>query len=293
MAANIKHVVCYSGGIASALVAVEVVRLHGREHTVLVNHDISSWVEDQDIKRFKREVAAYLGMPITQVNIGGELDPDLIPDQFDVCMEAKAFKVGTGTELCTNRLKTDPFIRWLKTACPFPGEVTCYYGFEEDEPERVGRRRRILGEMGYCSDFPLADWEAAERTIQSLDEIGIAVPSTYEIWKHGNCQGCLKAGLQHWYVVWCLRPDIWAKAKQAEAHIGYTIHRDKPLESLEPRFAAMQAARVPATEQMPSGQFWSLARRLVREWESAHKDDDDLGGLFALETSFATKLPLL
>lgn len=283
----IRYVVCYSGGIASALVAVEVVRRYGKAHTALVNHDISSWVEDADIKRFKREVADYLGMSITQVNHGGELDPDKIPDQFDVCMEAKAFKVGQGTELCTNRLKTDPFIRWLKVACPSPGETTCFYGFEADEPERVSRRRRILGEMGYRSEFPVAEWD--ERTIQDLKEIGIVAPSTYEIWKHGNCQGCLKAGLQHWYVVYCLRPDVWAKAKVAEVHIGYTIHREASLESLEPRFAAMQAAGVPATEQIPSGQFWSMARRMVKIMEASQ----NLGGMFDPELTQTAKMPLL
>lgn len=282
----IRHVVCYSGGIASALVATEVVRRYGTEHTVLVNHDISSWTEDPDIKRFKREVAKTLGITVTQVNIGGELDPDKIPDQFDVCMKAKAFKVGQGTELCTARLKTEPFMDWLRASCPVPQEVTCYYGFEAHETDRIERRRLVLGEMGFNVAFPVAEWE---RTIFDTREIGSEPPETYEVWKHGNCQGCLKAGLQHWYVVWCRRPDVWAKAKIAEAYIKYTIHREGSLESLEPRFAAMQAAGVPATEQIPSGQFWSIARKRVKVWETSKAP---LPGLFATE-SHAAKLPLL
>ena len=31
-----KHIVCYSGGHSSALVAIEVVRRYGKENTVLV-----------------------------------------------------------------------------------------------------------------------------------------------------------------------------------------------------------------------------------------------------------------
>jgi 3'-phosphoadenosine 5'-phosphosulfate sulfotransferase (PAPS reductase)/FAD synthetase len=106
-----KHVVCYSGGHSSALVAIEVVRKFGKENVILVNHDIHPSVEAEDIKRFKREVAAHLGLNITYVN-----HPQWnLKDQFDVVMDAKAFKVGRGTELCTNRLKTAPFHAWLDT----------------------------------------------------------------------------------------------------------------------------------------------------------------------------------
>ena len=60
-----KYVVCYSGGHSSAICAVEAVRRYGRENVILLNHDICSRVEDKDIKRFKLEVADYLGIKIT------------------------------------------------------------------------------------------------------------------------------------------------------------------------------------------------------------------------------------
>lgn len=63
-----KHVVCYSGGHSSALVAVEVVRRFGAEHVTLLNHDINASVEDADIKRFKLEVASHLGVQIQYAN---------------------------------------------------------------------------------------------------------------------------------------------------------------------------------------------------------------------------------
>jgi len=92
-----KHIICYSGGHSSALVGIEVVGKYGKENCVLLNHDISAWVENADIKRFKKEVADYLGMEITYANIKG-LPADELPDQFDVVVAANAFKVGTGTE---------------------------------------------------------------------------------------------------------------------------------------------------------------------------------------------------
>jgi len=66
-----KHIICYSGGHSSALVAVEVVREFGKENCILLNHDISSNVEHEDIKRFKQEVSTYLKVPITFANMGG------------------------------------------------------------------------------------------------------------------------------------------------------------------------------------------------------------------------------
>lgn len=90
---------------------------------------------------------------------------------------------------------------------------------------------------------------------------------TYAIFKHGNCVGCLKAGWQHWYIVYCTRPDIWLKGKWAEDEIGYAIHHDETgpvyLEDMEPKFAIMRAAGVPYTEQIPYQRFWAKANKVV------------------------------
>ena len=41
-------------------------RKFGIDDVVLLNHDISSKVEDVDVKRFKNEIANYLGMQLLQ-----------------------------------------------------------------------------------------------------------------------------------------------------------------------------------------------------------------------------------
>lgn len=255
-----KHICCYSGGHSSALVAIEVTRRFGPENVVLLNHDIHFTVEDQDIKRFKVEVADYLGVSITYANHQGAR-----LDQFDVCVQAKAFKVGSGTELCTSRLKTEPFMAWLRENVP-DKDCIVYYGFDPAERARIQRRSSIMGAQGYRTDFPLATW--GERTVLATIDIGIARPSTYGTFKHGNCVGCLKAGWQHWYVVYCTRQDIWLKAKWAEEEIGYAIHHDETgpvyLDDMEERFAAMQAAGVPATELVTPQRFWADARKVVK-----------------------------
>jgi hypothetical protein len=255
----VRHVVCHSGGHSSALVAIEVVRRLGREDVVLLNHDIHFTVEDRDIKRFKRDVADYLGLPITFANRG-----TVSQDQFDVCVEAGAFKVDDGPELCTHRLKTEPFMAWLTDNCPNK-DCTVYYGFDPEERVRIQRRTGIMAAQGYRTDYPLVTWE---RTIQRTEDVGIRRPLTYATFKHGNCVGCLKAGWQHWYVVFCTRPDIWLKGKWAEDEIGYAIHHDESgpvfLEDMEPKFEVMRAAGIPATEQIPYQRFWASANKIIK-----------------------------
>lgn len=258
-----KHIVCYSGGHSSAVVAIEVVRKFGAANVMLLNHNINLTVEDSDIKRFKAEVADYLGMPITFANYKDL--PSVNVDQFDVCVASSAFKIDSGPEVCTSRLKTEPFHRWLLANDPNK-ECIYYYGFDVEENKRIQRRIGIMGEMGYRTDYPLALW--AERTIKNIEEVGIARPQTYSVFKHGNCVGCLKAGWQHWYIVFCTRPDIWLKAKWAEDEIGYSIHHDKTgpvyLDDMEARFNKMRDAGVVATEQIPQQTFWAAARKVVK-----------------------------
>ena len=50
------HIVCFSGGESSAIVAIEVVRKFGKENVVLLNHDISSKVEDVEEYRIFHEL---------------------------------------------------------------------------------------------------------------------------------------------------------------------------------------------------------------------------------------------
>lgn len=254
-----RHIVLHSGGHSSGLVAIEVCRRFGAKNVTLLNHDIPSLVEADDIKRFKREIAAYVGLPITYANHG---DPNA--NQFSVCIQAKAFKVGKGPEICTSRLKTEPFMRWLTENYPNK-DCVLYYGFDVNEMHRVQRRSGIMGALGYRTDYPLAIWR--ERTILQSIEVGIAKPLGYSVFKHANCIGCLKAGWQHWYIVYCTRPDIWKMAMDAEEIIGYSIHHDESgpvyLEDMEPKFAAMRCAGVPATEHIRHQHFWVQAAKVI------------------------------
>ena len=254
-----RYIIAYSGGHSSALAAIETVRKYGKNNVVLLNHNISSEVEHEDIKRFKKEVAAYLGLKVTYANMKGwrEKTP------LRVCRELGAFKVGNGQALCTYYLKTAPFHEWLKDNFPTRGaevrnDVCIVYGFDENEKHRIQRRIGVLSLMGYKSDYPLALWD---RTIFNTENIGIKRPVTYKLFRHANCIGCLKAGKQQWYLVYCLFPYLWDEAKETEKEIGYSILKQGFLEDFESEFEEMKAKGICPSEKVPPAKFWSMVAR--------------------------------
>lgn len=259
---GMKYVVCFSGGHSSALAAVETVVRHGRKNTVLLNHDISSKVEDEDIKRFKREVADYLEVPILYANRENfQADTPL-----SLCRQMKLMRFGKGRSICTYYLKTEPFYRWLSENYPVRSEeiseeITLVYGFDASEPHRIARRREYLLRKGYLSEYPLAE---GTPVIQDIRDIGICLPQTYHVAKHANCRGCLKAGKQHWYMVYCLWPDIFEEAVCTEEVVGYSIIRGYFLHELEPLFSAMKAEGIRPRDNECSALFWARARRKLR-----------------------------
>lgn len=249
-----KYIVCYSGGHSSALVAVEAVRKVGKENVILLNHDISSSVEHEDIKRFKNEVADFLGIKITYANMPGY--ENLSP--LKVAYKLRAFKYDNKHALCTYNLKNKPYYDWLDLNYPsYPfnprKDITILYGFDEKETDRIQRRTGILLSKGYKTDYPLAFWN---RTITNIEELGIERPSTYKIYKHANCIGCLKAGKQHWYVVYCLRRDIFNEAVETEEYIGYSILKDTFLKDLIPKFEDMKSMGICPNDKQNSQAFW-------------------------------------
>ena len=258
-----KYIVCYSGGHSSALCAIECVRKVGKENVILLNHDISPEVEDKDIKRFKQEVANYLGLPITYANMEGWKTKT----PLRVCRELGGFKFGNGPALCTTYLKTKPFYKWLKENYPVEkgqvrDDIRIVYGFDKEETNRIQRRIGVMINQGYKCEFPLAFWD---RTLTCTEDIGIKKPNTYELYKHANCKGCLKAGKQSWYLVFCLHPELWEEAKETEREIGFSILKDTFLEELEPKFKQMRCRGIVPTEKVGSQKFWAEVRKALPE----------------------------
>lgn len=269
-----KHIVCYSGGHSSALVAIEVVKKYGKEDVILVNHECMR--EGDDVTRFENEVANFLGLPITYVNMANSDTKD----QFDVVVEKGSFINPNGREaLCTHVMKTEPFMRWLisnfhthNTLFEDKKDCIVYYGFDPNELDRMERRSTIMGVHGYKTDFPLGLWK---RTIRSTLEISILPPNGYNTFLHANCIGCLKAGWQHWYCCYVLRPDLWERGKWAENEIGYSIHKDYWLEEKEEMFAKMVKAGIEPTEKIQSQTWWAVVKKVLKEYDNTECNISD------------------
>lgn len=253
---TMKEIVCFSGGHSSALAAIETVRKYGKENVILLNHNISSKVEHKDIKRFKQEVADYCDLPITYANM----------ENFEEMTPIKCMIKGGGNSFglvhCTKMLKTNPFYKYIKQF-ERSKDIHIIYGFDAEEENRIFRRSTIIQAMGFTPSFPLA---YRERTIEATEELGIKRPVTYRIYKHANCIGCLKAGRQHWYCVYCTRPDIWEDAKVAEETLGYSIIKGIYLGELEPQFKIMRdEKKICPTDKGNSATFWKRVNETIPE----------------------------
>ena len=252
-----KYVVCYSGGHSSALAAVETVKRHGVENTILLNHDISPKVEHTDIKRFKDEVAAYLGLPIHYANMASW--ENLTP--LKIAVMKKGFQYKPGQALCTYYLKTQPFYSWLSDNFP-ARDCVIVYGFDGGEQHRADRRESALAAMGYRTEFPLLP---GDHVITDIETIGIKRPCTYATQKHANCAGCLKAGRQHWYWVYCQHPAIFEEAMAAEIYIGHSIIKGIYLDELLPLFQRMEDYGIAPQDIERPQTFWARVKRKMKE----------------------------
>lgn len=263
------YVVCYSGGHTSAICAIECVRRYGKENVILLNHDITGeiagvQIEPEDVKRFKREVAEYLGLPITYVNSEKYGTP------LDVILDYGIIHNPTlHTAICTYYLKTLPFCNWLAENFPTtPGvlrEDVCFiYGFDKHEENRITKKIKSFAKMHYVCEFP-GLYPEAEKTIHATEEIGITRPNGYMVFNHANCIGCLKAGRQHWYAVYCLFPTVYEEYAKAEAAIGYTIIKHITLRELAITFEKMKRLKIEPTEKTKPGTFWAAAKKKLKQ----------------------------
>lgn len=254
-----KYVVCFSGGHSSALCAIYCVSKFGKENVILLNHDILDEIyEHKDIKRFKNEVANYLGLTITYAN-------SHYSSPYDVVSDIGCFvNIHNRQALCTYYLKTKPFYDWLDINCSHnKDDYVIVYGFDKQEVTRINRRVGVMALAGYKCYFPMLE---NDLSITDTEQIGVKKPVTYKIFKHANCIGCLKAGKQHWYLVYCLYPKIFEQFKKLEIEIGSSIIKDNFLRELEKIFYDMKYKKnICPNENDNSQSFWARVNLTLPE----------------------------
>jgi hypothetical protein len=214
-----RHIVAFSGGAASAVVASIVAKEHPGE-TVLLYH--STKTEPADNDRFRAEVADYIGRPITEDSDGrdiwGVFDAEqYINGQFIPC--SRILKQQRSLAFC------------LKQRLP----VKLYFGFTREEGDRAQRVYARYLKYRIEARFPLilkgiGKQECLDRVVNCW---GVRLPEMYAWAEHANCIPCVKGGMAYWGIIAMKYPEIFLKASQYEDKFGHHILQNGVLEELK------------------------------------------------------------
>ncbi|NTU67994.1 MAG: phosphoadenosine phosphosulfate reductase family protein [Chlorobiaceae bacterium] len=217
-----KHVVKFSGGAASAVVAKLVIDEIGHDDVILLYSDTKS--EHPDADRFRAQICDFLKHEMTVVADGRDLwelidDNHTLPGQF--------------MPFCTQLLKQRPSDRFLKA---LGEDFISYLGFSIDEIRRAQRSDARAAANGERVAFPLINAGLSSDDCKRIirDEWGICLPEPYKYLKHNNCIPCFKAGAKgYWAAIAKHYPEQFERACQAEEKWNYTVFRDITLRQLK------------------------------------------------------------
>jgi len=213
------HAVKFSGGAASAVVAGIVAKKYPRE-TILLFHDTKT--EPEDNNRFRAEVAARIGLPITDVSDGRDIWQLFEDTNMLGCQRLSR---------CSGDLKQKLGDAWIRKNLP----CTVYFGFTPDEQDRADRITVKMEMIGAGVGFPLIDLGISkEECLRQITNCWkIALPKMYEWAEHANCVPCIKGGLAYWGMVYKHARYAWDRAVAAEKKHGQQILKNTRYGTLE------------------------------------------------------------
>lgn len=220
-----KHIVAFSGGAASAVVAKVVVDEVGVENTTLLFHDTKA--EHPDSYRFRQQVSAFLGVPITEVSDGRDLW-QVIDDNHSLPSDRMPF--------CSRFLKLEPGNAYINALLSEGHSVTVYKGYGVNEWHRYQNGAAWAERGGYRLVCPLID-----RMITDPKAIvrswGICLPVTYQYLTHNNCLPCFRSKrFAHWKAIYEHHRDIYERCIALEDQYGHTVLPGMTLRQLALKF---------------------------------------------------------
>lgn len=213
-----RVIVGFSGGVTSAWCAGWALRNYPREEVVLLFHDTKE--EHPDTYRFLREMAAALGMPITERSDGRSVT-ELFWDE--------GFLGNNQNAMCSRILKADQGEKYIDELREVDGvgEIVRVFGFSGKERERIQRMQGHAIKAGYSVRFPIAEEGISKQ--QCADwcncEIGVKPSAMYDWAEHSNCVGCVKGGRAYWLKVAEHAPEVFEQRASLEEEFGHPIIR--------------------------------------------------------------------
>lgn len=208
-----RHVVFYSGGIASYIAAKRVAAAWGKENTVLLFTDTK--YEHEDLYRFLDETEARLGCTLVRIADGRT--------PWEVFRDVK-FLGNSQVDPCSRILKRDISKRWVLDNCADPAGCVLYLGLNHDEAHRLERSKRFWSP--YRVESPLmAERMSKADMLAECRRDGVAPPELYELgFTHNNCGGfCIKAGHAHFKHLLRVLPEKYAECEAEEAKLRETL----------------------------------------------------------------------
>lgn len=206
---NTLHVVGFSGGVPSAVVA-EIVATQYPDSTILLFHDTHT--EPIDNVMFRWQIAEMLNLDITERSDGRDI--------WQVFEDEGILGNGRNTP-CSRILKQEPSMKYMLENQP----AILYIGYTVDEWRRAQRLSARYAHKGIETRFPLIDKRIGkEECMHRVKECwNIEPPSNYEWAEHANCIPCVKGKKAYWGLIHIYEREAWERAVQAENYFGHTI----------------------------------------------------------------------
>lgn len=203
-----KHVVFFSGGVASWAAARRVADEYGTDDLVLLFTD--TLIEDPDLYRFLRQAADDVGGKLVREAEGR--------DPWGVFFDVR-FLGNSRVDPCSRILKREIARKWVEANCD-PGDTTLYLGLDWQEIRRCEPVQRNW--HPYPVEFPMCGppYQMKPDILADLRARGIAPPQLYDLgFPHNNCGGfCIKAGQAVFRLLFLHFPNRYAlhEAKEQE-----------------------------------------------------------------------------
>lgn len=213
-----KHIVLFSGGIASWAAAKRVVFSHGAENTMLLFTDTKT--EDEDLYRFLEDA---------RKNIGAELVT--IADGRDVWQVFKdeGYMGNSRKDPCSKILKRQLADAWIKERYT-PSECVMYMGLTWDEVHRYDRLK--VRKLPYVYEAPMCSspYLSKDQVFAWAESEGLRRPGLYDHgFMHNNCGAfCIRAGQAHYYLLYKTMPEKYREYERAEEAVYQAIGKRHP-----------------------------------------------------------------
>ncbi len=209
--------VWFSCGAASAVAAKMTVQKYGKENVRVVNNPVME--EDEDNRRFLKDVEAWLGVPI-EIAINKKYPAGSAVEVWD----KRKFMSGPKGAPCTVELKKEARQQWEDEHKPDYHVL----GFTFDEKHR--HNRFILTERSNVLPVLIEGEITKADCFEILKEAGIKLPRIYDMgYPNANCIGCVKAtSPEYWNHVRKAHPDVFLQRLIQSRDIGAKLVRVHP-----------------------------------------------------------------